>query len=64
MSIINIFQWTLYNKSRYEVLLNRPLVSGVNVTMAACVFEAIFNYTSTLRVILQEMAENIEVRNV
>ena len=31
--------------------------------MAACVFEAIFNYTSTLRVILQEMAENIEVRN-
>ena len=29
--------------------------------MAACVFEAIFNYSSTLRVILQEMAENIEV---
>ena len=64
MFIIYIFQWTLYNKSRYEVLLNRPLISGVNVTMAACVFEAIFNYTSTLRVILQEMAENIEVRNV
>ena len=29
--------------------------------MAACVFEAIFNYSSNLRVILQEMAENIEV---
>ena len=53
------FQWTVYNRSRNEVLLNRPL--GVNVTMAACVFEAIFNYSSTLRVILQEMAENIEV---
>jgi len=57
--IINGPVWKLYNYSRAEVARNKPTTP--NVTKAVKQFEAMFKYTSALREILNEMADNIKV---
>ena len=52
-------QWNIYNDSRTEVTRNKPTTP--NVTKAVKQFEAMFMYTSALRNILNEMADNIKV---
>ena len=52
-------QWNIYNDSRAEVTRNKPTTP--NVTKAVKQFEAMFMYTSALRMILNEMADNIKV---
>ena len=52
-------QWNIYNDSRAEVTRNKPTTP--NVTKAVKQFEAMFMYTSALRRILNEMADNIKV---
>lgn len=54
-------QWNLYNNSRAEVTRNEPI--SPNKTMAVQQFEAMYMYTSALRKILVEMADNIKVFN-
>ena len=51
-------QWNIYNDSRAEVTRNQPTTP--NVTKAVKQFEAMFMYTSALRNILNEMADNIK----
>ena len=51
-------QWNIYNDSRAEVTRNQP--NTPNVTKAVKQFEAMFMYTSALRNILNEMADNIK----
>ena len=52
-------QWNIYNDSRAEVTRNKP--TNPNITKAVKQFEAMFMYTSALRKILNEMADNIKV---
>jgi len=52
-------QWNIYNDSRAEVTRNQPTTP--NITKAVKQFEAMFMYTSALRKILNEMADNIKV---
>lgn len=52
-------QWNIYNDSRTEVTRNKPTTP--NITKAVKQFEAMFMYTSALRNILNEMADNIKV---
>ena len=52
-------QWNIYNDSRAEVTRNKQTTP--NVTKAVKQFEAMFMYTSALRRILNEMADNIKV---
>ena len=52
-------QWNIYNDSRAEVTRNKPTTP--NITKAVKQFEAMFMYTSALRRILNEMADNIKV---
>ena len=52
-------QWNIYNDSRAEVTRNKP--NDPNITKAVKQFEAMFMYTSALRRILNEMADNIKM---
>ena len=52
-------QWNIYNDSRTEATRNKPTTP--NITKAVKQFEAMFMYTSALRNILNEMADNIKV---
>ena len=52
-------QWNIYNDSRAEVTRNKP--TNPNITKAVKQFEAMFMYTSALRKILNEMADNIKI---
>ena len=52
-------QWNIYNDSRAEVTRNKQTTP--NITKAVKQFEAMFMYTSALRKILNEMADNIKV---
>ena len=52
-------QWNIYNDSRAEVTRNKP--TSPNITKAVKQFEAMFMYTSALRKILNEMADNIKM---
>ena len=51
-------QWNMYNDSRAEVIKNKPIAP--NITKAVKQFEAMFMYTSALRNILNDMADNIK----
>ena len=57
--IISNPNWNIYNASRAEVARNKP--TSPNITTALKQFEAMFKYTSALRDILNEMADNIKV---
>ena len=50
--------WNIYNDSRAEVTRNKPTTP--NITEAVKQFEAMFMYTSALRTIINEMADNIK----
>lgn len=50
--------WNIYNDSRAEVTRNKPTTP--NITKAVKQFEAMFMYTSALRTIINEMADNIK----
>jgi len=52
-------QWNFYNDSRAEVTRNKHTTP--NITKAVKQFVAMFMYTSALRKIFNEMADNIQV---